>query len=798
MLVPLSWLREYVDIDLTLDELVVVLAELGLAVESVRRVGEGLDGVVVAKVLEIGSIEGADKIRVVQVDAGDAPSQPVQVVCGAWNFEVGDVVALATVGAVLPGDFAIAKRKMKGVVSNGMLCAADELALPVTDQDAGILILDQDFVPGTPFAKAMGIEADVVLELEINANRPDAMSMLGVARDLAARLGTPLRIPDSEVEETGQAVEELTSLEIEATDTCGRFVSRVISGVKVGPSPEWLARRLTLAGMRPINNVVDVSNYVMLELGQPNHAYDMNRIGGRGLRVRKARANETIVTLDDIERHLVVGDLLICDAKDTPVGLAGIMGGSSSEIDETTTEVLLESAWFKPMAIATTSKRLNLRSEASARFERGADIEMTAMAATRFCELLAKCSATPISIAKGIIDRRGDDTSSAAVLLHTSRVNALLGTALDDSQIIGYLDSLGFSFAAVGDGIYEVKIPSWRPDCTIEVDLIEEIARLYGYTNIEKRVPASPHFGGLSTYQQERRIVRQIMVGAGALEAWCTTFLAPADLERVGLDVQEAIVVANPLVAEESLLRTSLLPGLLSSIAYNASHRNFGVSLFEIGRTFRRPVEAKQPTGDQLPDEREALALALAGCDATDAVAWWRLVAEGLCIENTKLVADTAPGLHATRTARIMVSDVTVGVVGEVDPSSLSRLGITERVGWLELDLATLLEMPHGTKIYKSISRYPSSDVDLAFVVSDSVPAGDVEATLRRVGGDLVARVGLFDVYRGQPVPEDHRSLAYTVRFQAHDHTLTDDEVASARRRLIDAVEKTHNASLRA
>ncbi len=798
MLVPLSWLREYVDIDLTLDELVVVLAELGLAVESVRRVGEGLDGVVVAKILEISSIEGADKIRVVQVDAGDGPSQPVQVVCGAWNFEVGDVVALATVGAVLPGDFTIAKRKMKGVVSNGMLCAADELALPATDQDAGILILDQDLVPGTPFAKAMGIEADVVLELEINANRPDAMSMLGIARDLAARLGTPLRIPDPRVEETGQAVEELTSLEIEATDICGRFVSRVISGVKVGPSPEWLARRLTLAGMRPINNVVDVSNYVMLELGQPNHAYDMNRIGGRGLRVRKARANETIVTLDEIERHLVVGDLLICDAKDTPVGLAGIMGGSSSEIDETTTEVLLESAWFKPMAIATTSKRLNLRSEASARFERGADIEMAAMAAARFCELLAKCSVTPISAAKGIIDRRGDDTSSAAVLLHTSRVNALLGTALDDSQMIGYLDSLGFSSAAVGDGIYEVKIPSWRPDCTIEVDLIEEIARLYGYTNIEKRVPASPHFGGLSAYQQERRIVRQIMVGAGALEAWCTTFLAPSDLERVGLDVQEAIVVANPLVAEESLLRTSLLPGLLSSIAYNASHRNCGVSLFEIGRTFRRPVEAKQPAGDQLPDEREVLALALAGCDATDAVAWWRLVAEGLYIENTKLVADTVPGLHATRTARIMVSDVTVGVVGEVDPSSLSRLGITERVGWLELDLGTLLEMPHGTKIYKSISRYPSSDVDLAFVVSDSVPAGDVEATLRRVGGDLVASVGLFDVYRGQPVPEDHRSLAYTVRFQAHDHTLTDDEVASARRRLIDAVEKTHHASLRA
>ncbi len=797
MKVPLSWLREYVTFDLTLDELIVTLAELGLAVESVERVGDGLDGVVVAKVLEIGAIEGADKIRVVQVDGGDGPSGPVQVVCGAWNFAVGDVVPLATVGAVLPGDFTIATRKMKGVVSNGMLCAADELGLPVGDHDSGIMLLDKDLVPGTPLAQSLGIEPDVILELEVNANRPDASSMIGVARDLAARLSLELRIPDIKVLEDGRNVEDLMTLVVEAPDVCGRFVSRVISGVKVSPSPEWLARRLTMAGMRPINNVVDVSNYVMLELGQPNHAYDLQRVAGRGLRVRKARAGETLITLDAVERHLVAGDLLICDADDVAVGLAGIMGGASCEIDETTTEVLLESAWFQSMAIATTSKRLNLRSEASARFERGTDPEVAALAAARFCELLAQCCESTLSVASGVIDHISDAGPKQLVQLRTTRVNALLGTSLQDAEIKGYLAALGFESESVGDGQHDVSIPSWRPDCSVEVDLIEEVARLHGYASIPKSVPASPHFGRLSNYQQERRQVRQILVGAGVSEAWCTTFLSRGDLERVGLDVDEAVVVANPLVAEESLLRTSLLPGLLASVAYNASHRNAGVCLFEIGRTFRRPL-----VGEQLPDEREMAAVALAGCNATEAVALWGVIAEGLGmpgarLTGARLTADSVPGLHATRTAQIVVGEVVVGFVGEADPRALAALGISERVGWLELDLGVLLAVPHGDNIYLPISRYPSSDVDLAFVVADNVAAGDIEETLRGAGGGLVASIGLFDVYRGQPIPAGHRSLAYTVRFQAGDHTLTDDEVASARRRLIESVKSAHDAPLR-
>lgn len=795
MFVPLSWIREYVDLgDVGLDDLVVILAELGLAVESVDHIGGGLDHVVVARVMEIGSIEGADKIRVVQVDDGGGPGATVQVVCGAWNFEVGDVVPFARVGAVLPGDFAIGQRKMKGVVSDGMLCAADELGLADSSNDDGIWLLDRSLVPGTAFAEAMGIEADAVLELEINANRPDAMSMVGVARDLAARLGTELRIPQPQIAEDGRSVDALGSVEVDATDVCGRFVTRVISNVTVGPSPEWMARRLSLAGMRPINNVVDVSNYVMLELGQPNHAYDLSRLGGQGLRVRRARQGETLVTLDDVERRLAQEDLLICDAKDTAVGLAGIMGGASSEIDDDTTEVLLESAWFDSRTIAVTSKRLGLRSEASARFERGTDPEMAALAAARFCELLSLCSESTPSVAHGVIDYRNEGILREPVRLGTARVNALLGTSLGDREIGGHLQALGFGVETIEDGVQSVQIPSWRPDCSVEVDLIEEVARLHGYTTIGTSVPASPHFGRLSSYQRERRTVREILVGAGISEAWCTTFLAPIELQRLGLAIDEALVVANPLVAEEALLRTSLMPGLLSSIAYNESHRNAGVGLFEIGRIFRRPSDHNA----QLPDEREMLGVALCGSDASVAVQVWKLIEQGLGFSDCGLVADTSAGLHPARSAQITCGGTEVGWVGEVDPSSLDALGIRERVGWLEVELPLLLELPHGAGIYRPISRYPSSDVDLAFVVDNAIPAGDVEATLRRAGGELALSVDLFDVYRGHGVPDDHRSLAYTIRFQAGDHTLTDAEVGAARIRLIDAVKTDHGAALRA
>jgi phenylalanyl-tRNA synthetase beta chain len=609
-----------------------------------------------------------------------------------------------------------------------------------------------------------------------------------VARDLAARLRVPFRLPEPDLAESGPAAAELASVEIEAPELCGRLVARVLQDVRVQPSPAWMAARLALAGMRPINNVVDASNYVMLELGQPNHPYDLALLNGRGLRVRRARAGDSMVTLDDVERPLTPDDLLICDATDAPVGIAGVMGGAGSEIRPATTEVLLEAAWFDPMAIARTSKRLGLRTEASSRFERGCDPEIIPLAAARFCELVA---ATGASVATGAVDAVGRLPGRETVRVRTSRVNRVLGSELTDADIRSYLEPIGFAASPRREGELDVVVPSWRPDSSTEIDVIEEVARHHGYSKIVPTMPSSARAGALTARQRDRRLVRQVLAGAGASEAWTTTFLAPADLTRAGLPA-DALRLANPLVAEESLLRTSLLPGLLKALSHNAAHRNHGVALFEIGHVFLPP-----PDGARLPDEREMVAVAMDGCDATEAVDVWRVLAEGIGLHECSLAAATSPGLHATRTADVHAGGRRVGVAGEVDPGVVEAFGLEGRVAWFEVDLGLLLDAPHGDAVYRPVSRFPSSDIDLAFIVDEATPAGTVAGSIRDAAGDLLVGLELFDVYRGDPVPEGRRSLAYRLRLQARDRTLTDEEVAELRRRCIERVERDHGASLR-
>ncbi len=795
MRVLLSWLREFTPLDLPVEEVVATLDDLGLAVESLTQIGDDLAGVVVVRVLDIAAIPGADRIRAVLVDAGG--DEPVPVVCGAWNFVVGDLVPLATVGTLLPGGMEIAARKMRGALSQGMLCAPDELGLP-GDHD-GILVLDESalgegLAPGTPLADALGLAPDTVLELEVNANRPDAMSVAGVARDLAARLRLPFRLPEAEVGLPQEAPPvDAVSVHIDDLQRCGRFVAQMLTGVTVGPSPAWIARRLEHAGMRPINNVVDASNYVMLELGQPTHPYDLARLPGRGLGVRRARTEESLVTLDSLTRILNQEDLVICDGEDQPVGIAGVMGGASSEIDEATTEVVLEAAWFDPLSVSRTARRLKLRSEASARFEKGCDWTGIDRAVARFCELLAPGGARPAGAPVDVVGRLPD---RRPVLVGITRVNQLLGTDLDAGAIAQLLDPIGFTTEASNGGL-EVTLPPWRLDSTAEIDVIEEIARLHGYRRIPPTVPCSPRTGGLTPYQRNRRRLRQILVGAGADEAWTTTFVSAADLSRVGLDPADAVVVANPLVAEESRLRTSLLPGLVEAVAYNARHRQTGVSLFEVGHTFRRRRRLASVDDDHLPEEVEVLAYAAAGRDVTEAVTGWHLVASGLVLDSWRIEATSAPGLHPTRCARIRCEDVIVGLVGEIDPDVLAAHDIDERVAWLELDVARVLAAPQGGGALRPISRFPSSDIDLAFEVDEATPAAEVEATLRANGGSLVVGLRLFDVYRGEGVAVGRRGLAWTVRFQAPDRTLTDEDVTETRRRLVAAVEERHPATLR-
>ena len=794
--------------------------------------------------LEIRPIKGADKIRLVIADGG---SEPLEIVCGATNFAVGDRVPLAPVGAILPGGFEIGQRKLRGVTSNGMLCSGKELGL--SDDGAGLLILGDEELgdPGTPIMDALGLQVDTVFDITVEGNRPDAWCMSGIARDLAGRLELPFTLPEPpEPPASGWPVEEAASASVESADLCPRLTVSVLRDVTVAPSPAWIARRLLLAGMRPINNVVDASNYVMLELGQPTHPYDLSLLPGRGLSVRRARPGEAVETLDGVrrtvgERGRSLGDTgedcLICDAEGTPVGIGGIMGGASSEIAATTTEVLLEAAYFTPMVIARTSKRLGLRTEASARFERGVDPWVIEPSVRRFCELLAE-TVPRLQVADGMLDVRGDVPEPFVVSVPLGRVHSQIGVALGPVEIARLIEPIGFTVLEeerdTDEGVLTVQVPTNRPDIRSEPygvdDVIEEIARTFGYSNIPRRVPTWPQPGGLTVLQRSRREVKDVLRGLGVTEGWTDTFVSATAHDDVDL-TGPAVRVANPLDAEKPFLRRSLLPGLLGALAYNASRRQPDVRLFEVGVVFSHPgaglarvVERSGAGGTEraeLPGERELLSAVFAGeqDDARLAVAAWHVLADAFRLDEVRLVppgdgTPPLPGLHPTRSAHLMaragtIDEVTIGSVGEIDPGVATRFELTRtsgggtaarRVGWLEVDLDLLFDetkVPRRITVGGAVSRFPSSDIDLAFMVEDRYPADAVAEVLKKSGDVLLESVHLFDVYRGTGIAEGSRSLAYRLRFCADDRTLTDEEVGGLRTRCIDAVAEEFGAVLR-
>lgn len=818
MKVLLSWLREFAPIEGEHDQIARQLTELGMELESVSVLGEGLDGVVVARVLDVRAHPDADRIRLVDVDTGDGA--PLQICCGASNMRAGDLVPLATIGTVMPGGMEIARRKMRGQESNGMLCSARELELG--EDHAGILVLRDEVELGTPIVEALGLSSDVVYEFDALPNRPDTLSIMGVARDLAAHQGVAFDLPRCDPDEHGEDASGRCSVRIESPDLCGHFVARVVSGVKLGPSPQWMAQRLLAAGMRPINNVVDVSNYVMLELGQPNHTYDLSLVADGALTVRWARDGEVLETLDGVERVLTSADGVIADAAGRPLGLAGVMGGAATEISADTTDVLLEAAWWDPGAIAATSARLNLHSEASLRFKRGVDPDIAPLAARRFADLLGDVGGSQLH--PGEVVAEGDLPASPRITVRIDRANSLLGTDLSGQEMADLIAPIGY-LSEVGDVELTVQVPTWRPDSTIEVDVVEEIARHHGYSRIPRRVPTSPFTGGLDDTQQDRRRVRRALLGVGLSEAMPMPFLAPGDLERCGLD-PDGLVLANPLAAEESVLRTSLMPGLLSAVAYNERHRMGGVGLFELGRVFGlgadgvlSDVAVSERAGRVLSGESEHVAVVMAGEEAPRAVELAELLLRTVGRWHPSDAADldsasaaaaaatvrTAPvaGLHPGRSAEVVVGsggdEVVVGHVGEIDPGVLESLGIEERVAWLRLDLSVLLALPATVPTARPVSRFPSSDIDLAFVVDEQVPAEVVRRTLL-ISSESVRPVSveLFDVFRSELLGEGRKSLAFRLRFQEPDRTLTDAEVADARASIIAAVEGAHEAELRA
>jgi phenylalanyl-tRNA synthetase beta chain len=789
MRAPLSWLRDYAPLDAPIDRLTEILSELGLVVDGVEEVGAGLEDVVVARVLAIRPHPDADRIRLVDVDPGDGG--PLQIVCGAWNFGEGDFVPLAPVGAVLPGEFRISRRKMRGEVSNGMLCSASELRLPEPEGGAdGLLILPPDVAPpGTPLTVALGLEEDVVFDLDVTPNRPDALCMAGVARDLAAALGEPWSWPATPPPppvDTGVATAPVT---VAAGDLCPRFTATVIEGVPEGTSPEWMARRLTLAGMRPISAVVDVSNYVMLDLGQPNHAYDLEQLGGGGILVRRGREGETVETLDGVERAVGPDDCVISDADGHPVGIGAVMGAAVAEIGPGTRQVLLECAWFDPGVVARTGNRLGLHSEARTRFERGVDPGLAGRAVERFCALLA-------SIPGGEALRRGPTTdvtdpslpAGAVIRLRPERVNSILGVALEPAQIAGLLSPLGFDCRPAAGGL-DVTVPTWRLEVTREIDLIEEVARMWGYRRIARTVPAGAgrRTGALTARQRERRQIRRVLTGAGLDEAWTTTFLGPGDLEGAALDPR-AVEVENPLDRSESLLRTSLLPGLLKALRFNVDRQLDDLALYELGRIFLPPEDG--PT----PDEEEHLGVALLPPAATggaaavaSAVRVWQWLASGLGLLDPTIEAGPVPGLHPGRAARLAAAGVPLGEVGEVDPDVVAAYGLAGRVGWLRVSIDALEGAPRRPRRAADVSRFPAADMDLAFVLADDVPAAALVEAVRKAEAELIEDVALFDVYRGERLGAGRRSLALRVRLRAAERTLTDSELGAARERLIAA-----------
>jgi len=628
--------------------------------------------------------------------------------------------------------------------------------------------------------------------------------MAGVARDLAAALGEPWATPADPVAVPVDQSLGAAPITVEAGDLCPRFTGTILEGVPDGPSPAWMARRLALAGMRPINAVVDVSNYVMLDVGQPNHAYDLEQLGGGGILVRRGAKGEALTTLDGVERSLEEDDCVICDAEGTAVGVGGIMGGAGAEIGPSTRRVLLEAAWFSPMAIARTGKRLGLHSEARIRFERGVDPEVAPAAVDRFVALLG-------SVVGGAGLRRGPlldvkDPTTMPVLpvveVRTERVNSILGTAIDHADVARLLAPIGFGAVPQGSGAHAVSVPSWRLECDREIDVIEEVARMWGYRRIERTLPAGARegVGGLTDRQRERRRVREALAGAGFDEAWTTTFLAPGDLERAGLGAA-AVEVENPLDRSESILRTALLPGLLKAVKFNADRQAGDVCLFEVGSVFALP------NGDRVtPDEAEhvgaIVALPTEGAGGTmaveGAVRVWAWLADALRLEGGTIEAADLPAFHPTRGARVTGSaGAPIGAVGEVDPDVVAAYGLTGRVGYMVASLDALADEPRRPRRAREVSRYPASDVDLAFVVSDSVPAIDVRATLQRAGGELLESTVLFDVYRGIQSGAGRRSLAFRLRYRAADRTLGEAELAAVRQSAIDAVTADHGGELR-
>jgi phenylalanyl-tRNA synthetase beta chain len=786
--VPLGWAREFAPTDLSAEDLAELLTHRGVHVEGVERPWAGLSGVVVVRVLEVRDHPNSEKLCITRIQHG---AGEIELVVGVRNMVAGDLVPWAPPGSRVPVlDEPLGQREIRGVTSNGMLCSPRELA--ISADHGGILTLPDTWAVGDDLAATLELDLPV-LDIEVEPNRPDLLSVYGVAREIALATGVSMRPLDLRLAETNEVAADVASIAIEAPEACPRYVARILRGVAHRSSPLVAQARLTASGMRPIDAVVDATNYAMLELGQPLHAFDLATLAGPGIVVRHARADEHIITLDGIDRALEPSDLLICDLE-RPVALAGVMGGQTSEVSEATDDLLLESAYFTRGGILLTARRLELHSEASHRFERGTDPEALDAAAARAASLISEW--TGATVASGTASA-GETPTRHWVGMRPTRAESLLGYPVTADDAIGVFDVLGMDHRQL-DGVIEVEVPGYRTDVEAEVDLIEEIVRIQGYERVGSVMPRAPQPGGIPPMAAFASRAKDTLVRAGLREVRPVPFVSQADLDLFG--DADAVRVTNPLRAEEGFLRTRLTPGLLRTVARNLARGVRHVAIFEVGTTFRLAdpfVEQRKlgfaicgPAGDGWADGRRPF-------DVLDATGIVESVLADLGVPLFDLGDHPGMPFHPGRAAAVSVGGRHAGVVGEIHPTVAAGLGIEGRVAVGVLGLGPLLDARTDIVEVREVPRFPPVLRDLAFVVPIDVAVGDVAAAIADAGAPELSRGELFDVFEGPPLAEGSRSLAFTIELRNPERTLTDEEAQSVIDRIVDRVAAVSGGVLR-
>lgn len=805
MKVSYNWLQDFVDLELSPQELADRLTLAGIAVESVTELGQGISGVVTGRIETISPHPNADKLVITRVNTG---GEKLQIITAATNVKEGDVVPVALEGAKLAGGLVIKRAKLRGVESRGMMCSGQELGIdPKTmppDQAHGIMLLP----PGTPLGRdakeILGLN-DFILELDLTPNRGDCLSVAGVAREVAALLGRSFRPVEPSFPETTEKIDGQVRVDINAPDLCRRYVARLIKNVRIGRSPLWMQSRLRAAGMRPISNIVDVTNYVMLEMGQPLHAFDYDKLAGHHIIVRRAGDGEKIVSLDDVLRELNSDMLVIADPSG-PVAVAGVMGGLSTEVTEQTTAILLEAAYFDPVSIRRTSKALGLRSEASLRFEKGIDPNGCLQAVNRAAQLIFDMDAG--EVAAGAVDNYIAPVAEKKILFRPQRATYVLGLDIPRETASAILSKLQFKVQAAGEDLV-VTVPTYRSDVSIEEDLIEEVARIYGYHQIPATLPFGPSTLGVKTREQSFRTqIADILAGAGFYEVVTYSFTNPRVFDQMNLPAdspwREAVRIQNPLSEEHSVMRTLMLPGLLEVLANNFNRRLPDGAIFELGKVF-------SPGGkESAPEERLVLAAAAMGKSTGN----WQMQPQELDFYYLKGVLESMfsvlgindvkfspennnPSFHPGRTAIIKAGGNKIGIAGELHPDVLEKFALPERVAAFVLDFKALFDISGRPRIYRPLPKFPGIERDLAIVLQREIPAGDIMETIRETGGELLQAVSLFDIYQGEQVPRGYRSLAFSLKFQAADRTLTDAEVSEVTDTIAATLSRRFGAQLR-